>query len=405
MAPNVSAETVATPITFPTGTVTFLFTDIEGSTRLAETLGQAWPPLLERHRQIVRAALAANGGLEVQTEGDGFFAVFTTAPAAIAAAVRAQRDLVAEPWPSDVSVRVRMGIHSGSGEVDRDGLYVGHDVHRASRVADAAHGGQVLISDTTRALTGSALPDGVSLRDMGEHRLKDLRPQPLAQLVIDDLPADFPPVRSLDARPNNLPVQLTSFVGRDRELQTVARLLAATRLLTLTGPGGTGKTRLALQLAALVADDHRDGVWFVPLEPLRDPELVLPTVARTMGIFPGPGQSPSTRWPSRSASGRCCCSWTTSSRWSRLPEAWPVCSAPARACGSSSPAGPSCGWRESRSTSWPACRHRLTRGSCLASSSRSCRPRCATPMPPSSISTRPFGSSWHGRWRCSRVSR
>jgi predicted ATPase/class 3 adenylate cyclase len=292
VAPNVSAETVATPLTFPTGTVTFLFTDIEGSTRLAGSLGQAWPPLLERHRQIVRAALTANGGLEVQTEGDGFFAVFTTAPAAIAAAVRAQRDLVAEPWPSDVSVRVRMGIHSGSGEVDRDGLYVGHDVHRASRVADAAHGGQVLISDTARALTGSTLPDGVSVRDLGEHRLKDLRPQPLAQLVIDDLPADFPPVRSLDARPNNLPVQLTSFVGRDRELQTVTDLLAATRLLTLTGPGGTGKTRLALQLAALVADDHRDGVWFVPLEPLRDPELVLPTVARTLGVFPGPGQSP-----------------------------------------------------------------------------------------------------------------
>jgi predicted ATPase/class 3 adenylate cyclase len=292
MAPNVSEESRAAGIPLPTGTITFLFTDMEGSTRLAESLGQRWPPVLERHRQILRAALAANDGLEVQTEGDGLFAVFTTAAAAMSATVRAQRDLAAEPWPSSAAVRVRMGLHSGEGQVDHDGLYVGHDVHRAARLAEAAHGGQILVSETTRALVGTALPGGVSLRDLGEHRLKDLRPQPLSQVVIDGLPSDFPSVRSLDAKPNNLPVQLTSFVGRDHELQAVARLLAENRLLTLTGPGGTGKTRLALQLAALVADEHADGTWFVALEPLRDPELVLPTVARTLSVFPKPGESP-----------------------------------------------------------------------------------------------------------------
>jgi predicted ATPase/class 3 adenylate cyclase len=291
VAPNVSGETRAAGIAFPTGTVTFLFTDMEGSTRLAEALGHRWPAVLERHRQILRSALAANDGLEVQTEGDGFFAVFTTAAAAVSATVRAQRDLAVEPWPPGAAVRVRMGLHSGEGHVDHDGLYVGPDVHRAARLADAAHGGQIVVSETTRVLVSSAVPEGASLRDLGEHRLKDLRPQPLAQVVIDGLPSDFPPVRSLDARPNNLPVQLTSFVGRDHELQAVERLLAENRLLTLTGPGGTGKTRLALQLAALVADEHADGIWFVALEPLRDPELVLPTVARTLSLFPRPGES------------------------------------------------------------------------------------------------------------------
>ena len=275
----------------PTGTVTFLFTDVEGSTRLVRELAERWPPLLERHRSIIRAALAAHEGVEVQTEGDGFFAAFARAPAAVAATVRAQRDLAAEPWPPDAPIRVRMGLHAGEGVVDADGSYVGHDVHRAARVAGAAHGGQVLLSETVRALAGAVLPPGVALRDLGEHRLKDLRPEPLAQLVVDGLRSDFPPVRSLDARPNNLPTQVTSFVGREHELATAAGLLATTRLLTLTGPGGTGKTRLALQLAAAVADLHPDGVWFVALEPLRDPALVLPTVARTMGAVQRPAET------------------------------------------------------------------------------------------------------------------
>lgn len=275
----------------PTGTVTFLFTDIEGSTRLVGALAERWPPLLGRHRAIIRAALAAHEGIEVQTEGDGFFAAFASAPAAVASVVRAQRDLAAEPWPSDAPIRVRMGLHAGEGVTDREGLYVGHDVHRAARVAGAANGGQVLVSATVRALAGNALPDGVTLRDLGAHRLKDLRPEPLAEVVIEGLPSDFPPVRSLDTRPNNLPTQLTSFVGRERELETAAGLLDGTRLLTLTGPGGTGKTRLSLQLAATAADAYPDGVWFVALEPLRDPSLVLPTVARTIGLHRRTGQS------------------------------------------------------------------------------------------------------------------
>ncbi len=275
----------------PTGTVTFLFTDIEGSTRLAHDLADEWPALLDRHRQILRAAIDAHGGVEVQTEGDGFFVAFARAPAAVAATVRAQRDLAAEPWPPDGTIRVRMGLHAGEGVVDAEGSYVGHDIHRAARIAGAAHGGQVLLSDTVRALAAASLPAGVALRDLGEHRLKDLRPEPLAQLVIDGLQADFPPVRSLDLRPNNLPTQLTSFVGREVELAAAASLLETTRLLTLTGPGGTGKTRLSLQLAAIVADDHPDGVWFVALEPLRDATLVLPAIARTLGAFQRPGEN------------------------------------------------------------------------------------------------------------------
>jgi predicted ATPase/class 3 adenylate cyclase len=275
----------------PVGTVTFLFTDIEGSTRLVQELGERWPRLLERHRSIIRNALAAHDGVEVQTEGDGFFAAFARAPAAIAAVVRAQRDLAAEEWPPDARIRVRMGLHAGEGVVDEDRSYVGHDVHRAARVAGAAHGGQVLVSETVRALAGATLPAGVTFRDLGEHRLKDLRPEPLTQVVIDGLQSDFPPVRSLDLRPNNLPTQLTSFVGREHELEAAGALLARTRLLTLTGPGGTGKTRLALQLAAAWADGYAGGTWFVPLEPLRDAALVVPAIARALGVAQRPTET------------------------------------------------------------------------------------------------------------------
>lgn len=275
----------------PTGTVTFLFTDVEGSTRLARELAEDWPPLLARHRELLRAAFAAHDGVEVATEGDGFFVVFARAPAAVAAAVAAQRGLAAESWPVGAELRVRMGLHAGEGALDADGSYVGHAVHRAARIAAAGHGGQVLLSATVRALAEDALPADVVIRDLGEHRLKDLRPEPLAQLVIAGLPADFPPIRSLDRRPNNLPTQLTSFVGRDHELEEVGQLLGGTRLLTLTGPGGTGKTRLALQLAAGAADDHPDGTWFVALEPIARPELVLPTIARTIGVAERPGAS------------------------------------------------------------------------------------------------------------------
>ncbi len=241
---------------------------------------------------LLRTALEAADGIEVGTEGDGTFAVFATASAAVEAAALAQRALAAEAWPPAAVVRVRIGLHTGEGVLDAEGSYVGLDVHRAARIAGAGHGGQVLLSETTRGLVTDHLPAGIALRDLGEHRLKDLRPERLWQLEIEGLPADFPPVRSLDRRPNNLPTQLTSFVGREAELARARALLAETRLLTLTGPGGTGKTRLALQLAATVADRFEAGVYFVALEPLRHPDLVAPAIGRVLGAVEAPGRPP-----------------------------------------------------------------------------------------------------------------
>jgi predicted ATPase/class 3 adenylate cyclase len=276
----------------PTGTVAFVFTDIEGSTTLAQTLsGNRWAELLARHRELIRAAVAAFDGIEVATEGDGFFVVFERTADAVAAAVEAQRMLAAEGWPADAMVRVRMGIHTGDGRLDADGSYVGADVHRAARVAAAGHGGQVLLSETTSALVADQLPAGVTLLGLGEHRLKDLRPERLCQLLVDGLRTEFPPIRSLDRRPNNLPTQLTSFVGRDAELAEAARLLEATRVLTLTGPGGTGKTRLSLQLAANVSDRFPDGIWFIALEPVRDPGLIAATIMTSLGLVETGGRA------------------------------------------------------------------------------------------------------------------
>ncbi len=273
----------------PTGEVTFLFTDIEGSTKLVDQLGTAaWRPVLERHRQLVRAALDAHAGEEVGTEGDSFFAAFRDPVEAVAAAAAAQRALAAEPWPDGVALRVRMGLHVGIGELDADGGYVGHDVHRAARVAAAASGGQVLLSETAEAIVADHLPEGVTLRQLGWHRLKDLRPERISQLVLDGLASDFPPIRSLDARPNNLPTELTSFVGRERELGEARALLERARLVTLTGPGGTGKTRLALQLAAAVADEFPDGTWFVALGTVSDPAMVPATIAHVLGVADDP---------------------------------------------------------------------------------------------------------------------
>jgi predicted ATPase/class 3 adenylate cyclase len=287
----------------PVGTVTFVFTDIEGSTRLADTLGPAgYGDVLERHRRILREVWDRHGGVEVGTEGDSFFVVFGLPTDAVAACADAQRALAAAAWPDGISVRVRMGVHTGLGVVV-GGTYVGHDVNRAARIAAAASGGQVLLSDTTRALVASALPADTRLRDLGEHRLKDLRPEPIAQLGVDGLPDDFPPIRSLDARPNNLPVQLTSFVGRERELEESRALLERTRLLTLTGPGGTGKTRLGLQLAASLADTF-DGVCFVALEPVSDPALVPPAIATALGVGDGGRESAMDRIVDRIGSRR-----------------------------------------------------------------------------------------------------
>jgi len=277
----------------PTGTVTFLFTDIEGSTRLVQALGiDAWSSLLDRHRALIRAALAAYDGVEIQTEGDAFFAVFDRAPNAVAAAADAQRALAAEPWPHDTPVRVRMGLHTGEGTLDADGSYIGSAVHRAARIAAAGHGGQVLVSAATAALASDGLPPGVSITDLGDHRLKDLdRPEMLHQLVVDDLPASFPPLRTLDV-PTNLPTQLTTFLGREAEIAEVLRLIDEGRLLTLTGPGGTGKTRLAIEAGRQALGGFPDGVWFVALGAIAEPELVAPTIAQELGLPDRGGRDP-----------------------------------------------------------------------------------------------------------------
>jgi hypothetical protein len=248
-------------------------------------LGTAWPALLSRHNAILRAAIDEHRGLEVKTEGDAFFAVFATAADALAAVVAAQRALAAEPWPPDAVVRVRMGIHAGTGELSEDD-YVGIDVHRAARIAGAANGGQTLISDAARILAAAELPDGAGLRDLGEHRLKDLPgPERLFQVVIDDLPSDFPPVRSLDPeRGGNLPEPSTSFLGRDLEVDAIAGLLGDARLVTLTGPGGTGKTRLSIEVARRVQSQFADGAWFVGLDDVRDPDLALPAIASSLSV-------------------------------------------------------------------------------------------------------------------------
>jgi predicted ATPase/class 3 adenylate cyclase len=277
----------------PAGTQTFLFSDIEGSTRLLESLGSdAYKQVLERQAAIMRAAIEAHGGVEEGTEGDSFFVVFDSAVEAVKAAVEAQRALATEPWPPGVDVNVRMGLHAGEASTSAAGL-VGLDVNRAARIAAAAHGGQVVVSETVRSLVTAELGDGISLRGLGSHRLKDLRePQPLCQVVAEGLRMEFPPLRSLDARPNNLPTQLTSFVGRERELREAGELLERSRLVTLTGPGGTGKTRLSLQVAANAADRYPDGVFFVPLETVREAGLVASRIASTIGLAETGARSP-----------------------------------------------------------------------------------------------------------------
>ena len=274
------------------GTLTFLFSDIEGSTRLLDELGSgAYTRVLERQAELLRAAFEAHGGREEGTEGDSFFVVFDSAREALLAAIEGQRALAAEPWPAGVEVNVRMGLHAGEASGSAAGL-VGLDINRAARIAAAAHGGQIVVSEAVRALVTPALDSGVSLRGLGRHRLKDLRePQPLCQVVADGLRMEFPPLRSLDARPNNLPTQLTSFVGRDRELAEAGRLLEANRLVTLTGPGGTGKTRLSLQVAADAADRYPDGVFFVPLETVREPGLVVTRIASAIGLAESGGRT------------------------------------------------------------------------------------------------------------------
>jgi predicted ATPase/class 3 adenylate cyclase len=257
------------PRDLPSGTVTFLFTDIEGSTRLLHELGAAaYARALGEHRRLLRDAFTSHGGVEVDTQGDAFFVAFPTAPGALAAAAEAVEGLASG------RIRVRIGIHTGTPHLTDEG-YVGSDVHRAARIAAAGHGGQVLVSSSTATLVGSD-----ELRDLGPHRLKDLsEPERIYQLGVDE----HPPLKTLHQ--TNLPIPATPFLGRAAELADIAALLARddVRLVTLTGPGGTGKTRLALQAAASAADSYAGGVWWVPLAPLRDPALVIELAAKALG--------------------------------------------------------------------------------------------------------------------------
>jgi predicted ATPase len=254
----------------PSGTVTFLFTDIEGSTKLLHELGtEAYAEALAEHRRALRDAFARHGGVEVDTQGDAFFYAFAMAPSALAAAAEGNDALAGGP------IRVRIGIHTGTPRVGEEG-YVGEDVHRAARIAAVAHGGQVVVSASTASLVDQALVD------LGDHRLKDLSaPERIYQLGSEK----FRPLKSLHQ--SNLPVPTTPFLGRERELADVVGLLEGTRLLTLTGPGGTGKTRLAAQAAGMSSDAYPGGVWWVPLAPLRDPALVLETAAQIVGSTNG----------------------------------------------------------------------------------------------------------------------
>jgi predicted ATPase/class 3 adenylate cyclase len=272
-------------------TVTFLFTDMEGSTRLAQELGDRdFRELLARETALVVGAAEAEGGRTFGSEGDAHFLAFGSAASAIRAAVQAQQALAGEPWPGGRAVRVRMGIHTGEAlRVGDD--YAGLTLHRVARIAAAAHGAQILVSSATAALAAGGLGD-LALRDLGEHRLKDLpEPERIHQVVGDGLPATFPALRTLERAPNNLPTALTSFVGR-AELAVAHELLRRTRLLTLTGPGGTGKTRLSIALAAEAMADYPDGVWFVPLATLADATLVGPAIATAIGLVADPLHDP-----------------------------------------------------------------------------------------------------------------
>jgi predicted ATPase/class 3 adenylate cyclase len=259
----------------PSGTVTFLFTDIERSTETVEAMGnERYADALDTHRQLLRDSFKSHEGHEVGTEGDSFFVAFARAQDAVAAAVAGQRALESH------ELAVRMGIHTGEALV-RGGDYVGHDVHKAKRICDAAHGGQIVLSEAAADLVRQRF----ELVDLGAHRLKDLQEaQRIFQVVHDALRREFPPLRSLDTFRHNLPLQRTTFIGREREIAKIREQLAAHRLVTLTGIGGAGKTRLALQVGAELLDDFADGVFFVDLGPVSDPDAIVPAIARAVGL-------------------------------------------------------------------------------------------------------------------------
>lgn len=288
-----SKNRASTQANLPSGTVTFLFSDIEGSTKIWEQDPAAMQSSLARHDALLRAAVETNRGWIVKQRGDGIHAVFAVAGDALEAALNAQRALQTESWRTTGPLRVRIVLHTGAVE-ERDGDYFGSPVNRAARLLACCHGGQILLSLATQELVRDHLSENISLRDLGEHRLKDLiRPERVFQVVAPDLPADFPPLVTLDSRPNNLPAQTTPLVGRDQELAAIEQLLrrGEVRLVTLAGPGGSGKTRLGLQVAANLLDDFQHGVYFINLAPVRDAGLVVSTIAQTLGVRESGGQA------------------------------------------------------------------------------------------------------------------
>jgi len=274
-------------------TLTFLFTDIEGSTALLGRLGDDdYAQVLAGHHALIRSALAAHGGREIDTQGDAFFAVFSSPRGCVAAVLQMQQAIAAHAWPGGEQVRVRMGIHCGEAARTATGL-VGLEVHRAARVAAAGYGGQVLMSEAAAVLVRDGLPPGAALADLGSHRLKDLgRPERIFQLTAAGLPAGFPPLRSLGnpALPNNLPAQLSAFIGREREVSEVRALVQSSRLVTLTGAGGAGKTRLGLQVAAELLDRSGDGVWVVELAAATDQDAVPAAISQALRLAAQPGR-------------------------------------------------------------------------------------------------------------------
>ena len=271
----------------PSGTVAFLFTDIEGSTALWERDRTAMQTTVDRHLALLQTAIETQGGVPFKIVGDAVQAVFATAPAAVAAALDGQRALLADRFPEVGGLRVRMALHAGEAAPDERGDYLAPALNRLDQLLAAGHGGQVLLSPAVRQLAQDALPSAVALQDLGERQLRDLsQPERVYQVLHPDLPDAFPPLRSLEVQPHNLPTQATPFLGREREVAEVVALLRSpqTRLVTLTGPGGTGKTRLALQAGVELLDTFPDGVFFVPLASLADPVLVPSSVAQALGV-------------------------------------------------------------------------------------------------------------------------
>src|SRR5438046_518619 len=269
-----------------TGTLTFLFTDLAGSTRLWEQAPQAMQGALARHDEILRDAIEASAGQVVKTTGDGMMAVFRSASEAVVASLEAQRVLAAEAWPEIGVLRVRMGLHAGDAERRLDD-YFGPTINRTARLMAVAHGGQVLLSSSAAALAADRLPQGASLQDLGEHRLKDLgRPERGFQLVHPDLASVFPPIVTTGRGSGDLPEERAPFIGRQAELAAIEERLAdpSLRILTLTGPGGTGKTTLAIHAATVARPRFRDGVRFIDLSETRDAQAVLVALARMSGL-------------------------------------------------------------------------------------------------------------------------